>query len=57
MEKSPIEILGEILDEVEGLRRTDARSHLPERLMREAKAALESDGKGLGSGPQRFGLS
>ena len=52
MEKSPVEILGEILDEVEGLRRTDARSHLPERLMREAKAALEADGKGLGSGPQ-----
>ena len=52
MEKSPIEILGEILDEVEGLRRTDARSYLPERLIREAKAALEADGKGLGSGPQ-----
>lgn len=52
MEKSPIEILGEILDEVEGLRRIDARSHLPERLMREARAALEADGKGLGSGSQ-----
>ena len=52
MEKSPVEILGEILDEVEGLRRTDARSYLPERLIREAKAALEAGGLGLGSGPQ-----
>lgn len=52
MQKSPVEILGEILDEVEGLRRTDARSHLPERLMREAKAALEACGSGLGSGLQ-----
>jgi hypothetical protein len=40
-ERSPIEILGAILDEVEGLRRTDAQSHLPEFLLREARAALE----------------
>ena len=40
-ERGPIEILGAIIDEVEGLRRTDARSHLPDSLMREARAALE----------------
>ena len=50
MEKSPVEILGEILDEVEGLRRTDARSHLPDRLVREAKAVLEAGNPGLSSG-------
>lgn len=44
--RAPIEILGAIIDEVEGLRRTDARSHLPEFLLREARAALE---EGLGS--------
>lgn len=52
MEKSPVEILGEILDEVEGLRRTDARSHLPGHLIREAKSALEYGGPSHGPGPQ-----
>lgn len=42
MEKSPMDVLGAILDEVDGLRRTDARSHLPEFLLREARAALEA---------------
>lgn len=40
-ERGPIEILGAIVDEVEGLRRTDTKSHLPEFLLREARAALE----------------
>lgn len=50
MERSPAEVLGAILDEVEGLRRTDARSHLPESLLREAKMALEVGANGLSSG-------
>lgn len=39
--RSPIELLGAILDEVEGLRRTDARSFLPTALIAEARLALE----------------
>lgn len=39
--RGPVEILGAIVDEVEGLRRTDPKSHLPECLLREARAALE----------------
>ncbi|KLR57303.1 hypothetical protein [Diaphorobacter sp. J5-51] len=41
MNRSPIEILGAILDEVEGLRRTDAQSHLPEALIREARTVFD----------------
>ena len=39
--RSPIELLGAILDEVEGLRCTDARSFLPTVLIAEARLALE----------------
>ena len=42
--RSPIELLGAILDEVEGLRRTDARSFLPVALIMEARLALEDVG-------------
>ena len=42
--RSPIELLGAILDEVEGLRRTDARSFLPTALIMEARLALEDVG-------------
>lgn len=42
--RSPIELLGAILDEVEGLRRTDARSFLPAALIMEARLALEDVG-------------
>lgn len=52
MEKSPAEVLGAIIDEVEGLRRTDTRSHLPESLLREAKMSLETLIGGFGSGSQ-----
>jgi hypothetical protein len=38
---TPIRLLEAIVDEVEGLRRTDARSFLPEPLLRRARAALE----------------
>lgn len=50
MKRSPAEVLGAIIDEVEGLRRTDARSHLPERLLSEARMALEVGTVGVGSG-------
>jgi len=52
MEKSPAEVLGAIIDEVEGLRRTDTRSHLPEGLLREARMSLEASIGGFGSGSQ-----
>ena len=39
--RSPVEILGAIVDEVDGFRRTDRKSHLPEPLLREARQALE----------------
>lgn len=52
MEKSPAEVLGAIIDEVEGLRRTDTRSHLPESLLREARMSLETSIGGFGSGSQ-----
>lgn len=42
--RSPIELLGAILDEVEGLKRTDARSFLPTALVMEARLALEETG-------------
>lgn len=42
--RSPIELLGAILDEVEGLRRTDARSYLPAPLLAEARMALDETG-------------
>ena len=38
--RSPVELLGAIVDEVEGLRRTDPKSHLPESLLREAREAV-----------------
>ena len=41
-ERSPVEILGAILDEVEGLRRTDPRSHLPMPLLREARDVVNA---------------
>lgn len=41
--RGPVEILGAIVDEVEGLRRTDTKSHLPEFLLREARAALDEN--------------
>lgn len=41
MERSPLDILGAIVDEIDGVRRFDARSHLPEALMREARYAVE----------------
>lgn len=52
MKKSPAEVLCAIIDEVEGLRRTDSRSHLPESLLREARMALEECVGGFGSGSQ-----
>jgi hypothetical protein len=52
MEKSPAEVLGAIIDEVEGLRRTDARSFLPESLLREAKMALEDSMGDIGTSSQ-----
>lgn len=39
MSRSPLELLDAVLDEVEGLRRTDARSFLPAALVRELRAA------------------
>ena len=42
--RSPVELLGAILDEVEGLRRTDARSFLPAALILEARLALDEGG-------------
>ena len=42
--RSPIELLGAILDEVEGLRRTDTRSFLPAALITEARLALDEGG-------------
>ena len=39
-DRSPIQLIGDILDEVEGLRRTDPRSHLPERLLAQMRDAL-----------------
>lgn len=41
-DRSPIEVLGAIIDEVDGLRKTDAKSHLPNALMREARALLDT---------------
>lgn len=41
-ERKPVEILGAILDEVEGLRRTDPCSHLPMLLLREARDAVNA---------------
>lgn len=38
--RSPIELLGAIVDEVDGLRQSDKRSHLPESLLREARDAV-----------------
>lgn len=49
--RSPIELLGAILDEVEGLRRTDARSFLPTALIAEARLALEDAGVGMTASP------
>lgn len=40
MSRSPIELLGAILDEVEGLRRTDAASHLPAAMLLELREAV-----------------
>jgi hypothetical protein len=40
IERSPVEVLGDIIDEVEGLKRTDARSWLPPRLIALARAAV-----------------
>lgn len=45
--RSPIELLGAILDEVEGLRRTDARSFLPDALITEARTTLGDPGVGV----------
>ena len=42
--RSPIELLGAILDEVEGLRRTDVRSFLPAALIMEARLVLGETG-------------
>lgn len=42
--RSPIELLGAVLDEVEGLRRTDARSFLPAALIMEARLVLGETG-------------
>ena len=42
--RSPIELLGAILDEVEGLRRTDARSFLPAALIMEARLTIGESG-------------
>ena len=42
--RSPIELLGAILDEVEGLRRTDVRSFLPAALIMEARLVLGGTG-------------
>ena len=39
-ERSPVELLGAILDEVEGLRRIDPKSHLPKALLREAREVI-----------------
>lgn len=41
-ERSPMEILGAILDEVEGLRQTDAKSYLPIALLREARLVFDA---------------
>lgn len=48
-ERSPVEILGAILDEVEGLRRTDQRSYLPETLIREARSVFGHTAEGIGT--------
>lgn len=53
--RSPIELLGAILDEVEGLRRTDARSFLPTALIMEARLALEE--AGISTSPKSKRLS
>lgn len=44
MSRSPVRLLGDILDEVEGLRQTDARSFLPERMLTEIRNALTPEG-------------
>lgn len=41
--RSPIQLIGDILDEVEGLRRTDFRSFLPERLLSQMRETIEPD--------------
>lgn len=40
MSRSPFVLLGAVVDEVEGLRRTDERSFLPAKLMQELREAL-----------------
>jgi len=52
MARSPIELLGAVLDEVEGIRQTDKRSHLPKMLMLELKDALQPAGSVNGCGAQ-----
>lgn len=42
--RSPITLLGAIVDEVEGLRRVDPKSHLPNMLMIELRACLDQGG-------------
>lgn len=39
---SPIDVLGRILDEVQGVRQFDVLSHLPENLIQQAREALEA---------------
>lgn len=49
-ERSPVEILGAILDEVEGYRRTDSKSYLPVALIQEARAVFDiPPSSGLGA--------
>lgn len=52
MARSPIELLGAVLDEVEGIRQTDKRSHLPKMLMLELNEAIAPPGgrSALGGG-------
>lgn len=51
--RSPIELLGAILDEVEGLRRTNERSFLPTTLTSEIRLVVE-DGAGVAGGKSRL---
>ncbi len=44
MSRSPIELIGAVLDEVEGIRQTDNRSHLPKMLMLELNDAIRPAG-------------
>lgn len=50
MNRSPVQLLGDILDEIEGLRRTDSRSFLPLNLLKEIREALAMPGRSSSGG-------